>query len=160
MSITLQERDQDILDTIRRCLLIDNEVREAICHYSYKGQKTSKVYKRLTWANKYAAKFWEYFGLINNKTGNEIWLPYMANTHFVGGFLDGDGGICISKGYIRLYFSCPSLNFMGKLRLYINNLINNMGSMTFSKGCYNLQYAGQYALKLAAALYKDSEGIS
>jgi hypothetical protein len=159
MSITLQERDQDILTTIRKCLCIDNQVRSVDCYYSYKGKKITKSYKRLTWANRYSTKFWEYFGLINGKTGNEQWLPYMNNTHFVRGFLDGDGGMCISRGYIRLYFSCPCLNFIGKLRLYINELIKNMGSMTFSKGCYNLQYHGEHALNLASILYKGSEGI-
>ena len=149
MSITIEPSDEYALGYIKQALSISNNIKKAKC-----GTKR-KYYSRLTWGYKHADPYWEKLGLIINKTGNEIWLPYMENSHFIRGFLDGDG--CVSGK--KILFTSSSIDFVQALQKTVFNIIENFGSLTFTRGAYNLQYFGTHAKALGEWLYQDSKNL-
>ena len=149
MSITINPDDDYALGYIKQALSISNDIKRAKC-----GSK-GKYYSRLTWGYKHADSYWERLGLVQDKTGNEVWLPYMMSPHFIRGFLDGDG--CVSGK--KILFTCSSIDFIQSLQKTIFNVIENFGSLTFVRGAYNLQYFGTHAKSLGDWLYKDSKGL-
>jgi len=149
MSITIDPDDEYALGYIKQALSISNNIKKAKC-----GSK-GKYYSRLTWGYKHADPYWEKLGLINNKTGNKVWIPYMQKSHFIRGFLDGDGYVLGKK----ILFTCSSIDFLQSLQKAIFNVIENFGSLIFVKGAYNLQYSGTNAKALGEWLYQDSEGL-
>ncbi len=154
LSITLNRDDTETLVLLREALQIKNSVKPVMCNYRDKktGQVRKIQYSRLTWGYRYATPYWKELGLIQEKTSNEIWLPYMANSHFLRGFLDGDGS-CSST---RITFTGGSYSFLKHLQDFIDKVIHNQGNLSFSKGAWNLGYSGQYALRLGLFLYEDS----
>lgn len=158
LTISLQYEDGYILEYIKNHLLIPTEVK------IYKTKKTEtstswsiegREYKRLTWGYKFAPPYWEKLGMIRNKTGNEVWLPYMNTWSFVRGFLDGDG--CISNN--KIIFTCANINFLQNLQKFIGSHINNYGSLYKDGTAFDLSFTGRFAIELGNYLYKDSEGL-
>lgn len=157
MSITLKQEDTNTLELLREALRIPNEVKPTFSYIKDKEtqQKIKVTYSRLTWGYKFATEKWQEIGLIQGKTSNEVWLPYMENSHFVRGFFDGDGGFSLSSN--RATFSGASFSFLESLQKYLNTILKNEGSLNFSNGAWNLSYSGQYALGLGSFMYQNSE---
>ena len=149
MSITLKEEDAYILNHVKNGLGINNTIRNAKCG------RQNKIYKRLTWGYKHSYPYWERVGMIHNKTGNEIWLPYMENFHFLRGYLDGDG--CIYKN--RIIFNCGSLEFLQQLQRWLQNYTDNLGSLCKGHGCFTLSYSGKDMNTICELIYNDSDNL-
>lgn len=158
LTISLQYKDGYILEYVKSFLLIPNEVKvyetkksETSSSWSVAGRK----YKRLIWGYKFATPYWEKLGMLQNKTGNEIWLPYMNSWSFIRGFLDGDG--CISNN--KIIFTCANIDFLQNLQKFIGSYINNFGSLYKDHSAFDLSFTGKHALELGNYLYQDSEGL-
>lgn len=158
LTISLQYEDGYILEYVKKFLLISNEVKTYETKKSENSSSWSirgKLYKRLTWGYKFAPPYWEKLGMIQNKTSNEVWLPYMNSWSFIRGFLDGDG--CISNN--KIIFTCANIDFLQNLQKFIGSYINNFGSLYKDGSAFDLAFTGIFALELGNYLYKDSEGL-
>jgi hypothetical protein len=156
LSITVQERDREVLEIIKRELEIPNEINLAKHYYYPNKDKSAKriiYYPRLLWSNVHSGNHWANFGISPEKTHNEKWLDYMGNPHFLRGFFDGDGAWYVDGD--RAIF-CSSKPFLEAIQSFLEPILKNRGSIYFSKGVWNLSYAGLNALELGNYLYQNA----
>jgi len=159
LSLSVQFRDREILDIIKKALSIPNSIRTYDRTHENKG-----IACILSWASKYALKDFERYGLFPNKTGNEIWLPYMRSNHFIRGLFDGDGGFSfINKPKMNgnAHFTCASYKFIQAMTTYLEEVCKAKAVVYQTEGvnAYKLTFSILNADKLGNYLYQDSEGL-
>jgi len=159
MQLTLKADDICRLELIKKIF----NVTTNICEYELKdGRQQAWMAFKMS----YFIEDLYHLGLFPQKTGKEIWLPYMQNHQFIRGFFDGDGTIFTTgNGTIhRGGFTSASESFIENLNLYIaTELEIKPKTINRSKkgktGNYNIRYQGKQLLKFCHWLYQDSEGL-
>lgn len=160
LGINILERDVEVLEIVRRELEIPNPIG----YYTRfdTGQKTVAI----GWQNKYAWAAFSKKGLELNKTGNEVWLPYMNNHHFIRGVFDGDGCFFINKEKHKY-----ELSFTSGCKEYLENLnaaLKNMFGVGAAKvatqrnktgNAYRITIYKRAILKIGPQLYEDSDNL-
>ena len=108
ISISLQERDKDILDNINNELGSNRPLR--FIDYSNRNSKCQNQYS-LTVTNKHMADQLQSLGMVQNKSlvlEFPKWLDKKLYSHFIRGYFDGDG--YVSKNYYNAKLSIVSTN--------------------------------------------------
>ena len=92
ISISLQDRDKDILDKI--CLALDYDNQPKFSSFNHdKNPNWSKVY-RLNISNKHISKILSQHGMMQNKSLKIVFPEHLDKSlhpHFLRGYFDGDG---------------------------------------------------------------------
>lgn len=160
LSCNILEKDVEVLNIIKKELQFNNNIK----YYTRKdtGQKTVL----LNWQYKFAYPYLVSKGLSMNKTGNEIWLPYFNNSHFIRGLFDGDGCLFINKEKHKyeLSFTSGCYKFLEDLNFALKSLYNVSASKVATQknktgNAYRITIYKQGLLKIMKELYKDSEGL-
>jgi len=154
------KQDVQILQIIKKELCIKNNIKY------YINKKTGQNTVSLTWQYKYAYAYLVNKGLCLNKTGNEMWLDFFNNSHFIRGFLDGDGCLFINKHKYKyeLSFTSSCYQFLSDFNdnlklLYGANAFNITSLHYTSRTLYRITIYKHGLLKILHELYKDSEGL-
>jgi hypothetical protein len=160
LSCNILKKDVEVLEIIKRELCFNNDIK----YYTRNDTRQETVL--LTWQYKFAYPYLVAKGLCMNKTGNEFWLPYMNNSHFIRGLFDGDGCLFVNKIKHRyeLSFTSGCYNFLEDLN---NNLkvLYGVGAskVTTQKNItgdsYRITIYKQGLLKILKELYKDSGAL-
>jgi hypothetical protein len=159
MCLSLTAKDRSLIEIVHQSLSFPNCIKD----YSRNKKNLIEHYCEISWSNKWAGPYWDSLGLIRNKTGNEMWLPYMNSWHFIRGFLDGDGCIYNGKRF-RIEFYCANKNFLINLFNNINPYLFNNKMKLYKKNkgkkdWFQLYFSDKEALLLGDFLYKDSDGL-
>ena len=95
-------------------------------------------------------------------------VPDKYLSHFIRGYLDGDGGFCIKKDrkyrYLRSYF-CGNINFLSGLKDKIKENANidstsfRPANKSYNQRIYNIEYFGKKAIALGDFIYQDSKNL-
>lgn len=162
MCLSISTSDSEVLEIVKQHLQFPNEIK----HRERKRVNRIEYSSILQWSNKWAGEYWDKLGLVRNKTGNEVWLPYMECNHFVRGFTDGDGCITYNpkkQDYGTISWSCASLPFLTGLQMFFHNQlatpINKIQVRKKKREYYVLKYRKRDAIKICEWMYKDSEGL-
>lgn len=160
LGINILERDVEVLEIVKRELDIPTDI--GYYTRSDTGQKTVT----LGWQYKYAWAAFTKKGLNLNKTGNEVWLPYMNSSHFIRGLLDGDGCFFINKEKHKyeLSFTSGSKEYLEKLNAALESLYGVSAAKVATQrnktgDAYRITIYKRAILKLGDLIYEDSDGL-
>lgn len=118
ISISLQEQDKDILVAVAKEL--ESNCPLIFYNYKKKNPNFSNQY-RLTIHSKYMSNTLEKLGMVQNKSIHlefPTWLRYDLYSHFIRGYMDGDGWISKNSKAPRVEIVGTS-NFCDGLSKYI-----------------------------------------
>ncbi len=127
LGIALSTKDTNILETFRKNICPKNKVR-----FYKTNDGTGKYHNTCKWAccNKYICNRLQQIGfaLTEKKTAKEFIpesLPDNLFSHFLRGYFDGDGCVCLekktdNKPYIQVF--CANFYFLKKCRTKLNNI--------------------------------------
>ena len=158
VSICLREEDKYILEKFRD--LVCPEKPLCKCKHSKYGWSDQYC---LYLNSKYMCRRLEELGVVKRKTFKlkfPDWLDSNLYNHFIRGYFDGDGSICICKAnYDQPSFSmCGKKDFLEKVGLILVEEIG-LGKVNLYKSgsIYSLSYAGRrVVLKIRDWLYKNA----
>lgn len=158
-SYSCAEKDKEIILNIKQILGIGNPIGE----YSRKSNKNKKELM-LRWRYKYSKEYWAQLGLNANKTGNEVWLGYMEDSHFIRGYFEGDGCIFSNGKEVRLSFTSLSKDFLTKLSNYLHSVLGIKKQEPYfihekRINALGLRYRRKETLLICDYLYEDSKGL-
>ena len=160
LQLNILRKDIEVAEIIKRELKIPTDIKE------YTRSDTGQEVIYLSWQNKYAWGPLVSKGLHANKTGAEVWLPYMNSLHFVRGLFDGDGCIFINKEKHKY-----ELSFTSGCKEYLENLNQCFHTQVGVKAskvatqrnktgdAYRITIYKRGLLKICEWLYKDSDNL-
>lgn len=74
--------------------------------------------------------------------------------HFVRGLIDGDGSLCVSRGYLHLALCGASIELINYVNEYLGMIDGvNKSKVKLRDKTYVIQWNGSAALKIAKHLY-------
>jgi len=134
------------------------------------GTKVSML--KTKWKDRYTISIWhrelvDWFkdkGIIKRKTGKEIYpeveLEYLS--HFIRGYMDGDGMITIFKNLLLSGFACANKEFLLNLRRdlsYHAGISKDSGTLLKENDaeCFKLRYAIKNTIRLCRYIYQDAD---
>lgn len=158
MAICLNEKDIDILKYFQKELETDRPIKIQQQSNNY----GDSIISRLTVYSKKICSDLSKYGIVPNKTGNEV-MPSIPNAfmkHFIRGFFDGDGTVFISRNYITVGFTSNE-NFLKNLTEFIHNElgldIKNIYKESNTEKAYRLYYSRINEVdKIYNYLYNDA----
>lgn len=160
LQLNILSKDKEIACIIKEALQIPNDIKY------YIRSDTQQEVLSLCWQNKYALNYFIAKGLTPNKTGEEVFLPWMSNSHFIRGFFDGDACLFVNKEKHRyeLSFTGGSYTFLEDLNNYFKTCCNVSAAKVATqrnktRDAYRITIYKQGLLKICEYLYKDSEGL-
>lgn len=171
ISMSLEEKDKEILEKIR--LEIGSEKELEFINQSKRKDKDNDYHYKDMWRlllfSTHMCNTLESYGMIPNKSLQlkfPEWLDESLYSHFIRGYFDGDGSICIHKtknnGY-RYVLSITSTNDFCKRCLEILREKLNIGGGIYDASSHNgitkvLSISGSVQLeKVLNWLYKDAD---
>lgn len=157
MILTLQERDLDCLELIKKEL----EYTGPINHYK---STTGYPNVSLAFTSQQIRNTFESFGIVNAKTfkikhlpqhlKEEFWLDYLR------GYFDGDGSVYEKRDAPILSLVCASEGFLQETKAYLAGKLGlKGGSISKDKAIYQLTYGKYDSLTLGSAFY-DNEYLA
>lgn len=105
IKIGLQQKDREILETIKKEIKSEHPIR---------GYTTKKGYHvcEIVWSSEQQKKDLAKYGIINRKTYSGVRLPQFDNDNltlaYILGYIDGDGSIRVAPNYTSCVFSICS----------------------------------------------------
>lgn len=152
LSITLHEKDIDILQKIKKELRTDANIKPVL-------NKTNKHHVRLNICSTLICRALEKLGCRRNKTF-DLKMPNIKEdlrSHFIRGFMDGDGCICIISRKTKKYFS---LSFTGTLDMMesLKSIFGIDNKIYFFRNAYALHIGKRIdVIRIVRWLYKDCD---
>ena len=154
LSIILHEKDNEILEFFKKKLETETNITKV----------KNKPHNRISICSKYMVNSLLKLGCNYNKTFN-LKMPNLKDelmSHFIRGFMDGDGGIHIQtrinkKKEIRKYLS---VYFVGTIDMMnsLNNIFNTSYNINLHNNAYHLKIGKQKdCLRILNWIYLDAE---
>lgn len=162
---SLQSKDKQIIDDIKKIMLSDHKVSERF------DRRTGNSFYRIQIGSKQMCEDLMRIGFKRNKTSN---LPVLnidrdLYAYFVRGYFDGDGNIWsgtihkerkTSHKNVLLAFTSASCEFLEKLKFDLEVIVGTTGSLfKGKKNYYRLQYSKKDALKIYEFMYNTDTSI-
>lgn len=153
----LHLKDIEILYIIKRVFNLKNKI-------SCGTRKDDRKYCQISFNISYFQDDLYHLGLFPCKTGKETWISYMNSWHFIRGYFDGDGSICVNNQRVCLWsISCQNLLFIQNIFEFIKSNSNitsgKIYTYTSNKSIPTLRFGKKDLLKFAPLLYKDSDNL-
>lgn len=171
VSMSLEENDKEILEKIR--LEINSERPLEFIECSKRKDKNNNYHYKDMWRlllfSSHMCKTLEKHGMIPNKSLQlefPEWLDNNLYSHFIRGYFDGDGSLCIHKkinGKYQSLFTITSTDNFCKKCLEILREYTNIGGGIYDASSHNgitkvLSVSGFLQLdRLLKWLYQDAE---
>lgn len=154
LSVVVHTKDIDILEKIISELKTNIEIK----HVNYKDINNNRTHSRIDICNKNICSDLNKLGCMNNKTF-DLKFPNLEHdliSHFVRGFMDGDGCISIKDGKNKFY----SLSFTGTKDMMeeLKNILDVDNKITYYRNAYALSIGKKKdVLRILAWIYSNAE---
>lgn len=122
IKLQLQEKDKQLILDVAELLGIE---------YSYIFKQRSIQFGTYSYGfvvcRRDVVKRLNELGLTSNKSKTMLFpdVPYEHLRHFIRGYFDGDGSICISSKLTKVQFSCGSIAFTQRLKEVLSKELNH-----------------------------------
>lgn len=156
-TFSFTSKDEDLVQLLHNILKTPKTYRTYDRRHEGKG-----IEHMLRWRYKYSKEYWAQLGLKANKTGNEEWLSYMKDSHFIRGFFDGDGSIVSSDK--RLSFTSASREYLVDLSKYLNYIVGVKIQKPYlihasRTAAWGIRYRRKELLIICSYMYEDSDNL-
>lgn len=154
----LQDKDKKAVESFKKAIRSGHKISEKNVVLN------GKVFKnwRLTIKSIKMANDLKKHGCACNKTfelkfPTEQTIPLKFFWHFLRGYTDGDGGICLSQEKITVKYTSASLDFLQAYQLFLDkfDIVSHISKVR-DKENWNLSIHCKYAKKLCEYIYQGS----
>lgn len=159
ITITLAEKDKDILELIAKELNYNGQIYNFIQNIHNKQVKSVS----LSFASKKIRTQLENYGIVNNKTFKLEHLPNLPKEYildFIAGFFDGDGSIGQSQDNKRLFWNitCANKIFLEDIQNFLHQEYNLPSNHIYKDhNVYSLAYSSKQDVLLLGKLFYDND---
>lgn len=170
IEITLLSEDQSILEKFKDSISFSGPIKDKISSWNYKGERKTKIYKRLSITNEKISKDLSNQGCFSKKSltlsfPNQKQVPNFLIRHFIRGYFDGDGWLVfcggeknapnVRAGIISTLNFCEALSNLLKKEIGISGELFHR--IEHDKNTYMLRFNGnKNCLKFLSWIYQDS----